>query len=97
MYRSVLVNRSNGMSDSQSSNVMSSDWDLYDITRWIIIPATCSLGLAGNLASFVVFLLRIQERIEIMEKGSILGMIALSVTDFIFCLLTLISTFYQVC
>ncbi len=38
----------------------------------------------------------LQERIEMMEKGSILGMLALAVSDFTFCLLTLISTFYKV-
>ncbi len=31
-----------------------------------------------------------------MERGSILGMIALSVSDFTFCFFTLMSTFYQV-
>ncbi len=73
------------------------EWDLQHISSWIIIPIVCILGLLGNLLSFLVFLYRLQERIEMMEKGSILGMIALSVSDFTFCLLTLTSTFYKVC
>ncbi len=73
------------------------EWDLQHISSWIIIPIVCILRLLGNLLSFLVFLYRLQERIETMEKGSILGMIALSVSDFTFCLLTLTSTFYKVC
>ncbi len=40
----------------------------------IVIPIVCSFGLLGNLLALVVLICRINEGIDVLEKGSIVGM-----------------------
>ncbi len=41
----------------------------------------------------LVLLRRMQDGIETIEKGSVIGMLSLAVSDFLFCLVTLVQTF----
>ena len=68
-------------------------WDLEMVSHWIIIPSLCVMGLLGNSLTFIVLLYRLNEKVEMIEKGSIIGMAALAVTDCAFCLVTLYGTF----
>ena len=68
-------------------------WDLEMVSHWIIIPSLCAMGLIGNSLTFIVLLYRLNEKVEMIEKGSIIGMAALAVTDCAFCLVTLYGTF----
>ncbi len=86
----------NETTDIIQNEVMDVDqWDAEQIITWIIIPSICSFGIIGNLLSFSVFLYRILEKIDMVEKGSTICMMALSMSDFSFCLTTLCSTFYE--
>ncbi len=85
--------------NSTTINVSDSDkheqfqWDLAKISEWIVIPLLCAFGILGNLSCLVVFFARMQEKMEIIEAGSICGMMGLAVFDFLFCLVTLCSTY----
>ncbi len=68
-------------------------WDLGMISHWVIIPSLCVMGLLGNSLTVIVLLVRLKEKVETIEKGSIVGMTALAVTDCVFCLITLYGTF----
>ena len=41
----------------------------------VVIPVLCVFGLVGNLLALIVLLHRINEGIELLEKGSLIGMI----------------------
>ena len=68
-------------------------WDLEMISHWIIIPSLCVMGLLGNSLTVIVLAYRLNEKVEIIEISSIVGMVALAVTDCAFCLITLYGTF----
>ena len=78
---------SQGIHDAEES------WDLEMISHWIIIPSLCVMGLLGNSLTVIVLVYRLNEKVEMIEKGSIIGMTALAITDCAFCLLTLYGTF----
>ncbi len=50
----------------------------------ILIPVVCSFGLLGNLVALVVLLCRINEKIDVLEKGCIVGMIGNCLLSFIY-------------
>ncbi len=70
-------------------------WDLNLVSEWIVIPVFCVLGILGNLLCVVVFSARMQEKLEVIEAGSIWGMMGLAISDFLFCLVTLCSSYTQ--
>ena len=70
-------------------------WDLNLVSKWIIIPVFCVLGILGNISCVIVFSARMQEKLEVIEAGSIWGMIGLAVSDLLFCLVTLCSSYTQ--
>ncbi len=45
------------------------------VIRQYVIPVICGFGLLGNLLTLVVLLCRIKEGVEMLEKGSLIGMI----------------------
>ncbi len=45
------------------------------VIRQYVIPVICGFGLLGNLLTLVVLLRRIREGVEMLEKGSLIGMI----------------------
>ncbi len=53
------------------------------------MPGLCVIGLSGNLAILIVLVYRLQERVETIERGSLLGMISLAISDGMFCLVTI--------
>ncbi len=74
--------------------------DEYDIEKAfrrsckdIVIPALCSIGLAGNALTFLVLVHRMNDGVETIERASLIGMISLAISDFAFCLVTLCQTF----
>ena len=70
-------------------------WDFNTISVWIIIPVLCILGLLGNALSVAIFSIRLKETCEVIETGSTLGIIALTLSNFLFCLVTVSSTFVK--
>ncbi|ELT96128.1 hypothetical protein CAPTEDRAFT_208770 [Capitella teleta] len=56
----------------------------------IIIPAVCVFGILGNVLNLVVLTRKqLKSTMDDMEKSSHLGLVALAVSDFIFCLLSI--------
>ena len=45
------------------------------VIRQYVIPVICAFGLLGNMLTLVVLLRRIREGVEMLEKGSLIGMI----------------------
>ena len=70
-------------------------WNYQHVAQRILVPLLCSCGILGNILTFVVLIKRMNESIEVIEKGSLIGIIALAVCDFMFCLFTLFSTYYS--
>ncbi len=65
-------------SGGSQNGLHSNDEDVtYEfVTMHIVIPVVCSFGLLGNLLALVVLLRRVNEGgIEMLEKGSLVGMI----------------------
>ncbi len=54
------------------------------IMVWIIIPVICAFGLLGNSLALAVLIRRIMENIEMLEKGSLVGMIGLLISIILF-------------
>ena len=71
------------------------EWNYQYVAQRILVPILCSCGILGNILNFVVLIRRMNESIEVIEKGSLIGIIALAVCDFMFCLFTLFSTYYS--
>ncbi|KAH9499784.1 hypothetical protein Btru_077819 [Bulinus truncatus] len=64
----------------------------YYITD-IAMPATCALGILGNLLSLMVLTTeKLHRTLSKMEISAHIGLTALAVSDFLFCLLVLIVT-----
>ena len=77
---------------SQGIHAAEESWDLEMISHWIIIPSLCVMGFLGNSITVIVLAYRLNEKVEMIEKGSIIGMTVLAITDCAFCLLTLYGT-----
>ncbi len=62
----------------------------YDVDFWfngILIPIICLFGILGNLLNLAILTWRYKHReINVMERGALLGLIALALSDFFFCL-----------
>uniref|UniRef100_A0A2C9KHK6 G-protein coupled receptors family 1 profile domain-containing protein n=1 Tax=Biomphalaria glabrata TaxID=6526 RepID=A0A2C9KHK6_BIOGL len=64
----------------------------YYITD-VAMPATCALGILGNLLSLMVLTTeKLHRTLSKMEISAHIGLTALAVSDFLFCLLVLIVT-----
>ena len=64
-------------------------WAIMDVT----VPIVCALGLVGNLLSLVVLTTeKLHRTLTKMEVSAHIGLIALAVSDFLFCLLVLVFT-----
>ena len=48
------------------------------------MPATCAFGIFGNLLTTVVLVRRMKDNIDMLEKGSLMGMLGAFLTLFIF-------------
>ena len=70
-------------------------WNFQFVAQCIIVPILCSCGILGNILTFIVLMKRMNESIEVIEKGSLVGILALAVSDFLFCAVTLFSTYYS--
>ncbi len=52
----------------------SSPWSGEEFIVQVVIPVVCAAGTLGNLVTCVVLFKRMQEGIEMLEKGSIVAM-----------------------
>ena len=88
---------------SNQSTYFNADHLLHDESRWnfqfvaqcIFVPILCSCGILGNILTFIVLMKRMNESTEVIEKGLLVGILALAVSDFLFCVVTLFSTYYS--
>ena len=69
------------------------DWGPELIFMWIVSPGLCVVGLLGNTMTLIVLSCRLNDGVEIIEKGSLAGMIALAISDFFFCCITICEVF----
>ncbi len=62
----------------------------YGVEFWfngILIPIICLFGILGNLLNLAILTWRYNHReIDVLERGALLGLIALALSDFFFCL-----------
>ncbi len=77
------------LSQTSELNHSANNWELPEervsykfIMVWIIIPVICAFGLLGNSLALAVLVRRITENIEMLEKGSLVGMIGLLIIHF---------------
>ena len=78
------------------SSLMTDDIDEWGpelIFMWIVSPGLCIVGLLGNALTLIVLSSRLKDGVEIIEKGSLAGMIALAISDFFFCCITIFEVF----
>ena len=67
--------------------------NVYFIFMEIGIPIVCAFGLVGNMLSLLVLTKeKVNHCLTKMEKSAHIGLIALAVSDFMFCLLALLFT-----
>ncbi len=88
-------NSDNVTENMQEQTVNYTVWDFSTISVWIIIPVLCGLGLLGNALSVAIFSIRLKDASEVIETGSTLGIIGLTLSNFLFCLVTVSSTFVK--
>ena len=62
---------------------------------WVgwIIPAVCSFGIVGNFLNLTVLAKRTREGVDSLERGALYCMMALAVSDLLFCLLSFTEKF----
>ncbi len=68
---------------------------LVELASRILVPVICSIGVFGNIFTFLVLSIRLlkwKSTLEAIEVNSILGMIFLAVVDLSFCVMTLCVT-----
>ena len=70
-------------------------WTYQQVIERIAIPSLCVFGMVGNVLTFFILTRRMNEGIEVIEKGSLVGITALAVSDFMFCLANLFFSFYS--
>ena len=75
------------MSTVSPPDALQNDTHADMLVQWSM-PVICIFGAIGNLLNLVVLTLRIREGTELMEKGVLYGLIALALSDFLFCLVT---------
>jgi len=62
------------------------------VVNKIVAPLICAFGIVGNLLNLVVLTRkRLQCTMDRMEKSSHVGMVALALSDFMFCLFYLLT------
>ncbi|KAK3757962.1 hypothetical protein RRG08_058276 [Elysia crispata] len=82
---------------SEANRTLTAEERLAEQVKWAImdvtVPIVCALGLVGNLLSLVVLTTeKLHRTLTKMEISAHIGLIALAVSDFLFCLLVLIFT-----
>ncbi|GFR90324.1 FMRFamide receptor [Elysia marginata] len=82
---------------SDANRTLTSEERMADLVKWAImdvtVPIVCALGLVGNLLSLVVLTTeKLHRTLTKMEVSAHIGLIALAVSDFLFCLLVLVFT-----
>ncbi len=68
-------------------------WDIHNISSWIIIPTLSGLGLLGNLLTGIVFCRRLKDKVDMIEYGSCYGFLGLALSDFLFCFVSMLTSF----
>ena len=73
-------------SDYKSSN----NWNLEYLINGVIIPSIAIFGIVGNLLNLIILSWRYNKReADVLEKGALLCLIALAVSDMLFCVVIL--------
>ena len=69
---------------------------LNSILNGILIPAIAMFGIVGNLLNLVILSARCSKReVDILERGALTVLIALALSDMLFCVVTLPYAKYQ--
>ncbi len=83
----------NASSADFSMDIQNPHAEFEHTVQVIIIPTLCSIGILGNLFNFVIFTYTLRQKIGQIETTAILGLIALGVSDLLFCAITVCGTF----
>ena len=79
---------------SSPRNLSSSPHRLSSLVNDVFSPALCLFGVVGNALNLVVLTRRrLQHSMDGLERSVRLGLVALAVSDAVFCLLYLLATF----
>ena len=62
------------------SEFQEDEWNYDNVVIRVIVPAICAFGIFGNLLTTVVLVRRMKDNIDMLEKGSLMGMLGLSQT-----------------
>jgi len=82
------------VSYARHRNVTSSPYRLSSLVNDVLVPAVCVFGVVGNALNLVVLTRRrLQHSMDGLERSVRLGLVALAVSDAVFCLLYLLATF----
>ncbi|GFN75191.1 orphan G-protein coupled receptor 51 [Plakobranchus ocellatus] len=93
----ACFNDSSGLDNQSMTHLQAAEERLAEQVKWAImevtVPLVCALGLVGNLLSLVVLTTeKLHRTLTKMEVSAHIGLIALAVSDFLFCLLVLVFT-----
>ena len=70
-------------------------WDLEYIINGVIIPTIAFCGIIGNVLNLIMLSWRYNKReADVLEKGALLCLIALALSDMLFCVVILPHMFY---
>ena len=74
---------------------VASKTDIEFIFNGVIIPLIGAFGVIGNLLNLIILSWRYNKReVGVLEKGALLGLIALAVSDMMFCLVIVPHAFF---
>ena len=84
-----------GVVDSAVMDPVGASYDWDYIINGAIIPAISVCGIIGNFLNLVILSWRYKKKgVDVLEKGSLLGLISLTVSDMMFCIVILPHMFY---
>ena len=65
------------------------EWGPELICKFVITPGLCVVGLLGNMLTLAVLSCRLKDGVETIERGSLAGIMALAISDFSFCVISI--------
>ena len=67
--------------------------NVVDVSKIIVIPIICVFGVVGNVLILLIFLRRLrQSNVNAIEKGTIIGLMALEFSDLAYCLISSVGS-----
>ena len=91
----INVTGSNGTGDIVTGNNVTSGWDVNYVINGLVIPSIAICGILGNILNLLMLSWRYKRReADVLEKGVLIGLIALAISDMSFCSVILPHMFF---